>query len=76
MFEEHAQVVLSSPLPELGLQPGDMGVVVHVHECGEAYEVEFLSLDGRTIGVETLRSDQLRAVSSSAVAHERQRAAA
>ena len=35
-----------------------------------------MSLDGRTIGVQTLRADQLRAVSSSAVPHERLRAAA
>ena len=28
MFQEHAQVVLASPLPSLGLEPGDVGVVV------------------------------------------------
>lgn len=76
MFQEHAQVVLLSPLPALGLEPGDVGVVVHVHAGGAAYEVEFLSLDGRTVGVETLRADQVRALSASAVPHERQRAAA
>ena len=79
MFHEHAQVVLACPLPALGLEPGDVGVVVHVHENapeGAAYEVEFMSLDGRTIGLQTLRSDQLRAVSASAVPHERVRAAA
>lgn len=31
MFQEHAQVVLASALPTLGLEPGDVGVVVHVH---------------------------------------------
>ena len=76
MFQEHAQVVLASALPTLGLEPGDVGVVVHVHANGAAYEVEFMSLDGRTIGVETLAADQLRAVSASAVPHERVRAAA
>jgi hypothetical protein len=76
MFQEHAQVVLACPLPALGLEPGDVGVVVHVHARGAAYEVEFMSLDGRTIGVQTLRADQLRAVSASAVPHERVRAAA
>ena len=76
MFQEHAQVVLASPLPALGLEPGDVGLVVHVHADAAAYEVEFMSLDGRTIGVRTLRADQLRAVSSSAVPHERLRAAA
>ena len=75
-FQEHAQVVLASPLPALGLEPGDVGVVVHVHAGAAAYEVEFMSLDGRTIGVMTLRADQLRAVSASAMPHERLRAAA
>lgn len=76
MFPEHSQVVLATPLPALGLEPGDVGVVLHVHAGGAAYEVEFMSLDGRTIGVQTLRADQLRPVSASAVPHERVRAAA
>ena len=76
MFQEHAQVVLSNPLPELGLEPGDVGVVVHVHADGAAYEVEFMSLDGQTIGVRTLNADALRAVSARAVPHERLRAVA
>jgi len=76
MFQEHTQVVLMSPLPALALEPGDVGVVVHVHAQGVAYEVEFMSLDGRTIGVETLEANQLRPVSASAVPHERLRAAA
>jgi len=76
MFQEHTQVVRVSPLPALGLEPGDVGVVVHVHGQGVSYEVEFMSLDGRTIGVETLEARQLRPVSASAVPHERVRAAA
>lgn len=69
-------MVLTCPLPALGLEPGDMGVVVHVHAAGGACVVEFISLDGRTIGVETLEASQLRPVSDSAVPHERLRAAA
>lgn len=76
MFHEHTQVVLACPLPALGLEPGDVGVVVFVHANGAAYEVEFMSLDGHTIGVETLLAGQLRAVSGSAVPHERERSAA
>ncbi len=76
MHQEHDQVVLACALPALGLEPGDVGVVVHVHAAGAAYVVEFMSLDGRTIGLETLHSSQLRTVSASAVPHERLRAAA
>ena len=62
MFQEHAQVVLACPLPALGLEPGDVGVVVHVHGQGAAYEVEFMSLDGRTIGLKTLEACHLRPI--------------
>lgn len=75
MYQEHDQVVLATPLPALGLEPGDVGVVVHVHADGAACVVEFMSLDGRTIGIETLDAGQLRPVSASAVPHERLRAA-
>ena len=60
MLNEHTQVVLKRPMPSLGLEPGDVGVVVHVHGQGESYEVEFLSLDGNTIGVETVEASDLR----------------
>ncbi len=75
MVQEHDQVVLTGPLPALALalEPGDIGVVVHVHHECAAFLVEFMSLDGRTIGVETLQASQLRPVSASAVPHERLR---
>jgi len=60
MHQEHDLVVLTQPLSALGLQPGAMGVVVHVHGQGVAYEVEFMRDDGCTLGLETLRADQLR----------------
>ncbi len=76
MYQEHDQVVLACPLPALGLEPGDVGVVVHVHVPSAAFVVEFMSLDGHTIGLETLEASQLRPVSASAVPHERLRATA
>ena len=76
MYQEHHQVVLTCRVPALGLEPGDVGVVIHVHGQGAAYEVEFMSLDGRTIGIETLDAAQLRPVSANAVPHERLRATA
>lgn len=59
MFDRHSQVVLKSALPGLGLEPGDVGIVVHTYGKGAAYEVEFLSLDGNTIGVSTVASQTL-----------------
>ena len=63
MLKEHTQVVLKRPLPSLGLEPGDVGVVVHVHARGEAYEVEFFGLDGNTIDVSTVEAVDLRKAS-------------
>ncbi len=61
MIEEHSSVVLTEPLPAAGLEAGDVGVVVHVHRDGEAFEVEFMTLDGNTLTVETLTTKQIRA---------------
>jgi hypothetical protein len=61
MLNEHTQVVLLRPLPGLDLKPGDVGVVVHVHGQGEAYEVEFMNPQGRTLGVETVDAGDVQA---------------
>lgn len=71
MLKEHSQVVLKKPLPHFGLEPGDVGVVVHVYQQAAAYEVEFLTFDGRTIGVETVDACDLRQAMGNAVVHER-----
>jgi hypothetical protein len=46
MIKEHERVVLTAALSEEGLEPGDVGTVVHVYRDGQAYEVEFVALDG------------------------------
>lgn len=76
MIEEHSSVVLTEPLPVAGLEAGDVGVVVHVHRNGEAYEVEFMTLDGNTITVETLTAKQIRAARNRDIPHVRERTAA
>lgn len=59
MFHEHSHVALVRPLPALQLEPGDVGVVIYVHEPGVAYDVEFMTPDGRTIDVKTLQVHDL-----------------
>jgi len=73
MIREHSSVVLTEAIPSAGLEAGDVGVVVHVHRNGEAYEVEFLTLDGNTIAVETLTARQVRAASNRDIPHVRAR---
>lgn len=70
-MREHDQIVLTEDLPELGLQAGDVGVIVHVYPASEAYEVEFLTLDGETAGIATLPSGKVRAVRKGEIAHVR-----
>lgn len=76
MIIEHASVVLMEDIPRAGLEAGDVGVVVHVHQGGEAYEVEFMTLDGGTLTVETLLAQQVRETGNRDVLHVRERIAA
>ena len=48
MINEHDCVVLTQDVPEASLEAGDIGTVVHVHEDGAGYEVEFMTLAGET----------------------------
>jgi len=74
-LKENSQVVLLKPLKRLCLEPGDVGIVVHVCDQGVAYEVEFLTMDGHTIGVDTIEAADLLPVTGNAVVHERKRLA-
>ncbi|MBL8163692.1 MAG: DUF4926 domain-containing protein [Anaerolineae bacterium] len=71
MIEELDDIVLTEALPEYGLEAGDIGTVVLVHRGGEAYEVEFMTLAGKTVAVVTLRASQVRSASSNEIAHVR-----
>lgn len=72
MIKEHDRVVLVTPVPAEGLEAGDVGTVVHVYEDGQAYEVEFVTLDGHTAAVATLESSQVRPVSRRDITHTRE----
>jgi hypothetical protein len=72
MIKEHDIVVLTVPLPSEGLEAGDVGTVVHIHKDGQAYVVEFLTLDGNTAAVATLEASQVRPVSKRDLTHTRE----
>ena len=72
MIKEHERVVLKTPLPAEGLEAGDVGTVVHVYKDGEAYEVEFATLDGHTAAVATLEASQVRPVGRHDITHTRE----
>ena len=72
MIREHDRVVLTTPVANEGLEAGDVGAVVHIYRDGEAYEVEFVTLDGRTATVVTLEADQVRPVNKREITHARE----
>lgn len=71
MIQERDEVVLTCDLPEHKLAVGDIGTVVLVHSEGRGCEVEFMTLDGETIAVSTLRADQVRQAHADESAHAR-----
>jgi len=75
MIKEHERVVLTVPVAANGLEAGDVGTVVHVYRDGQAYEVEFLTLQGKTAAVVTLEADQVRPVGKREITHARELAA-
>jgi hypothetical protein len=71
MVKELDTVILKVDLPEAGLRAGDLGTVVLVHPGGAGYEVEFMTLDGETVAVVSLRSSQVRPIGRHEIAHAR-----
>ena len=70
MIKEHDIVVLTEDVPEAGLT--GVGTVVHIHNNGEGYEVEFMTLTGQTIAVASLLAAQVRPVSKQDISHVRE----
>lgn len=64
------QVVLTCDLRDHGLKRGDVGMVVLVHQAG-GYEVEFMTLDGQTLAVLSLSTQQVRPIGKGEIASAR-----
>ena len=64
---EHERAVLKLDIREHGLKAGDVGTIVQVYEQGKAYEIEFVSLNGKTLAVATTEQQQVRPRSAHAV---------
>jgi hypothetical protein len=76
MIKEYDCVVLTTNVPEEGLEAGDVGTVVHIHKGGEGYEVEFMTLTGETVAIITLLASQVRRLNRRDLAHSRELAPA
>jgi hypothetical protein len=71
MIKELDPVVLTEDLADSGLRAGDVGWVVTVHDGGAGYEIEFVTLAGETVAVETVPADRVRPVGRKEIAHAR-----
>ena len=71
MIKELETIVLSRDLPEYGLNRGDIGAVVHCYAEGKAYEVEFVTGEGKTIAVVTLEAKDVRPMYANEILHVR-----
>ena len=76
VLKELDLAALREDLPAHGLIVGDVGTIVFVHGAEQAYEVEFVTADGRTIAVETLDADQVEPVAGRQILHVRKLALA
>ena len=72
MLKEHDRIVLTADIPGHCLKIGDVGTIVHVYPRREAFEVEFLTLDGSTAAITTVLPSQVRPVSSTDITHARE----
>lgn len=61
MFEELQVIELTHDIKEYNLKEGERGTIVEVYKNGKAYEVEFVTPNGKTIALLTLIPDDMRA---------------
>lgn len=65
-------VVVNKDIPVYGIERGDIGVIVHTYEDKSAVEVEFVSGEGTTLGVITLRNEDVRLMKRDEILHVRE----
>jgi hypothetical protein len=76
MIRELDTVALTRDVEESGLKRGDVGAVVHCYEDGAAFEVEFVTAEGRTVALLTLAARDVRRLGERDILHARELAVA
>ena len=66
--------VITQDIPKHGLISGDVGTVVHCYGDGEAYEVEVVAANGRTVALMTLPASSVRLKRGWEISHVREHA--
>ncbi len=65
-------VVLTTDFEAHNLKRGDVGAIVHRYDGGAGYEVEFVTADGSTIALLTLKPSDVRPMKSGEILHARE----
>ena len=76
MIHELDTVVLTHDVKEYALKQGDIGAVVLAYADGAAFEVEFVTAEGKTVAVLTLTPSEFRPMRSHEILHVRELALA
>ena len=76
MIRELDTVVLTCDIEAHGLKQGDVGAVVHRYSDGTAFEVEFVTAEGKTVALLTLAQADVRPISGREILHVRELAPA
>ena len=71
MIDELDLVVLTRDYEDYGLKSGDVGTVIHCYKDQKAFEVEFITAEGKTIAVLTLTRVDIRPFEQSEILHAR-----
>jgi hypothetical protein len=71
MIKELDLVVLTHDIEVHHLKAGDVGTVVHCYNDNAGFEVEFVTAEGKTIGVLTLTTADIRSFEYTEILHSR-----
>ena len=72
MIRELDLVVLNHDIHEYQLRKGDIGTVVYGYKERSAFEVEFMTGEGKTIAVITLHENEVHLLSDKEIFHVRE----
>ena len=72
MIRELDTVVLAHDVEEYGLKRGDIGAVVHCYEDDRAFEIEFVTGEGKTVALLTLTQEDIRPLGRKEILHVRE----
>jgi hypothetical protein len=72
MIKELDLVTLAKDMEAHHLQRGDVGTVMHCYADGSAFEVEFVTAQGKTLAVLTLKAEEISPLFGSQILHVRE----